>query len=77
MAALTAKATRPSTQEMVGAFTSGYGIFKPIMADMTDMEWATAFPGAVGKNGKFQRTGADGWAVFGPHACTRSAGDSC
>jgi len=47
MAALTAKATKASTQEMVGTFTSGYGIFKPIMADMTDMEWATAFSGAM------------------------------
>lgn len=47
MAALTAKATKASTQEMVGTFTSGYGIFKPIMTDMTDMEWATAFSGAM------------------------------
>ncbi|MCB2141524.1 phage tail tape measure protein, partial [bacterium] len=47
MAALTAKATKASTQEMVGTFTSGYGIFKPIMSDMTDMEWATAFSGAM------------------------------
>ena len=44
MAAMTAKAT---TQEMVGTFTTAYGIFKPIMADMNDMEWATAFSGAM------------------------------
>lgn len=42
MAALTAKATKASIQEMVGTFTTGYGIFKPIMAGMTDMEWAEA-----------------------------------
>ena len=47
MAALTAKATKATTQEMVGTFTTAYGIFKPIMADMTDMEWATAFSGAM------------------------------
>ncbi len=47
MAALTAKATKATTQEMVGTFTTSYGIFKPIMADMTDMEWATAFSGAM------------------------------
>ena len=32
---------------MVGTFTTAYGIFKPIMADMNDMEWATAFSGAM------------------------------
>ncbi len=47
MAALTAKATKATTQEMVGTFTTSYGIFKPIMAEMTDMEWATAFSGAM------------------------------
>ena len=47
MAALTAKATKASTQEMVGTFTTGYGIFRPLMADMTDMQWASAFSGAM------------------------------
>ena len=47
MAGLTAKATKATTQEMVGTFTTAYGIFKPIMSDMTDMEWATAFSGAM------------------------------
>jgi len=47
MAALTAKATKATTQEMVGTFTSGYGIFRPIMQDMTDMEWARTFSGAM------------------------------
>ena len=47
MAAMTAKATKATTQEMVGTFTTAYGIFKPIMADMNDMEWATAFSGAM------------------------------
>jgi len=47
MAGLTAKATKATTQEMVGTFTTAYGIFKPIMSDMTDMEWANAFSGAM------------------------------
>ncbi|MBT8341086.1 MAG: phage tail tape measure protein [Desulfatitalea sp.] len=58
MAALTAKATKASTQEMVGSFTTAYGIFKPIMADMTDMEWATAFSGALAQTvASFKTTG--------------------
>jgi hypothetical protein len=44
---MTAKATKATTQEMVGTFTTAYGIFQPIMADMNDMEWATAFSGAM------------------------------
>jgi len=47
MAALTAKATKATTQEMVGTFTTAYGIFKPMMADMNDMDWAKAFSGAM------------------------------
>ncbi len=58
MAALTAKATKASTQEMVGSFTTAYGIFKPIMADMTDMQWATAFSGALAQTvASFKTTG--------------------
>ncbi|HUT54401.1 MAG TPA: phage tail tape measure protein [bacterium] len=59
MAALTAKATKASIQEMVGTFTTGYGIFKPIMADMTDMEWAKAFSGGMAQTvAVFKTTGA-------------------
>lgn len=59
MAALTAKATKASIQEMVGTFTTGYGIFKPIMANMTDMEWAKAFSGAMAQTvAVFKTTGA-------------------
>ena len=47
LAALTAKATKASTEEMVGTFTTAYGIFKPIMAEMSDMQWAQAFSGAM------------------------------
>jgi TP901 family phage tail tape measure protein len=58
MAALTAKATKATTQEMVGSFTTAYGIFRPIMADMTDMQWATAFSGAMAQTvASFKTTG--------------------
>ena len=58
MAALTAKATKASIQDMVGTFTTGYGIFKPIMADMNDMEWAQAFSGAMAQTvAAFKTTG--------------------
>ncbi len=58
MAALTAKATKASIQDMVGTFTTGYGIFKPIMADMNDMEWAQAFSGAMAQSvAAFKTTG--------------------
>lgn len=47
MAALTGKATKATTAEMVGTFTTAYGIFKPIMADMSDISWAEAFSGGL------------------------------
>jgi len=47
MAALTGKATKATTEEMVGTFTTAYGIFKPIMQDMSDAEWARTFAGAM------------------------------
>ncbi len=58
MAAITGKATKATTDEMVGTFTTAYGIFKPIMADMSDMEWATAFSGALSQTvAAFKTTG--------------------
>ena len=47
MAALTGKATKATTEEMVGTFTTAYGIFKPIMAEFSDAEWARTFAGAM------------------------------
>jgi len=47
MAALTGKATKATTEEMVGTFTTAYGIFKPIMYDMSDAQWAKTFAGAM------------------------------
>ena len=47
MAALTGKATKATTEEMVGTFTTAYGIFKPIMAELSDAEWARTFAGAM------------------------------
>jgi len=47
MAALTGKATKATTEEMVGTFTTAYGIFKPLMQDMSDAQWARTFAGAM------------------------------
>lgn len=59
LAALTAKATKASTEEMVGTFTTAYGIFKPIMQDLTDMQWAETFSGALAQTVQsFKTTGA-------------------
>ncbi|MHB9036943.1 MAG: phage tail tape measure protein [Armatimonadota bacterium] len=58
MAALTGKATKATTQEMVETFTTAYGIFKPMMADMSDMAWAKMFSGALSQTvGVFKTTG--------------------
>lgn len=45
--ALTASATKSSFAEMTAAFTTGYGIFKPMMSDLSDMEWSRQFSGAM------------------------------
>lgn len=47
MAALTAKATKAATAEMVGTFTTGYGIFKKMTPDMSDIAWARMFAGGM------------------------------
>ncbi len=58
MAALTAKATKATTQEMVETFTTAYGIFKPLAKDMSDVEWAKMFSGALSQTvGVFKTTG--------------------
>jgi len=58
MAALTAKATKATTGEMVGTFTTAYGIFKPIMSELSDMDWAKAFSGAMSQTvASFKTTG--------------------
>ncbi|MHB0998521.1 MAG: phage tail tape measure protein [Armatimonadota bacterium] len=58
MAALTGKATKATTQEMVETFTTAYGIFKPMMSDMPDMDWAETFSGALAQTvAAFKTTG--------------------
>lgn len=58
MAALTGKATKATTQEMVETFTTAYGIFKPLAKDMSDVEWAKMFSGALSQTvGVFKTTG--------------------
>ncbi|MHB9129774.1 MAG: phage tail tape measure protein [Armatimonadota bacterium] len=58
-AALTASATKASVAEMVSAFTTGYGIYKPLAKDMTDMAWAQMFSGGMAQTvAAFKTTGA-------------------
>ncbi|MHB1462011.1 MAG: phage tail tape measure protein [Armatimonadota bacterium] len=58
MAAITGKATKATTQEMVETFTTAYGIFKPLAKEMPDMEWAKMFSGALAQTvGVFKTTG--------------------
>ena len=58
-AALTASATKASVAEMVSAFTTGYGIYKPLAQDMSDMAWARMFSGAMAQTvAAFKTTGA-------------------
>ena len=58
MAAITAKATKATVQEMVGTFTTAYGIFKPIMKKYSDIDWAKAFSGAMAQTvAVFKTTG--------------------
>lgn len=58
MAALTGKATKATTQEMVETFTTAYGIFKPMMSEISDMDWARTFSGALAQTvGAFKTTG--------------------
>ena len=58
MAALTGKATKATTQEMVETFTTAYGIFKPMMKDVSDVEWAKIFSGGLAQTvAAFKTTG--------------------
>ena len=58
MAALTGKASKATTQEMVETFTTAYGIFKPMMKDVSDVEWAKVFSGALAQTvAAFKTTG--------------------
>ena len=62
MAALTAKATKATVQEMVETFTTGYGIFKPLAKDMSDISWAKMFSGAMAETVAVFKTTGPGMA---------------
>jgi len=58
-AALTASATKATVAEMVSAFTTGYGIYKPLAREMSDMDWATMFSGGLAQTvAAFKSSGA-------------------
>lgn len=56
VAALTAKANKASIDEMTGAVATAYGIFKPIMRDLSDSEWIDQFSGGLSKTAGIFRT---------------------
>lgn len=47
VAAMTAKATKATVQEMVGLFTTGYGIFKSQYENLSDLEFGELLSGGV------------------------------
>jgi len=58
-AALTASATKATVAEMVSAFTTGYGIYKPLAREMSDMDWAAMFSGGLAQTvAAFKSSGA-------------------
>lgn len=47
LAALTAKATKSTTQEMTALFASGYGIYKDQYKNLSDIEFGRVFSGSI------------------------------
>ncbi len=59
LAALTGKATKSTTSEMTGLFATGYGIYKSMYADLSDMEFGEVFSaGIAGAVKSFKTTGS-------------------
>lgn len=50
IAALTAKATKASTDEMTSLFATGYGIYKDFYSDLSDLEFAEMFSSGISKS---------------------------
>jgi len=58
VAAMTAKATKATVNEMVGLFTTGYGIFKSQYDKLTDLEFGEALSGGIAQSvQQFKTTG--------------------
>ncbi|MFH2064989.1 MAG: phage tail tape measure protein [Pseudomonadota bacterium] len=59
LAALTGKATKSSTAEMTSLFATGYGIYKGMYADLSDMQFGEVFSAGIsGAVKNFKTTGS-------------------
>ena len=59
MAALTGKATKSTTAEMTSLFATGYGIYKDMYSDMTDMQFGEMFSAGIAASVQsFKTTGS-------------------
>ncbi|MBU0970150.1 MAG: phage tail tape measure protein, partial [Proteobacteria bacterium] len=62
LAALTGKATKSTTAEMTSLFATGYGIYKDMYADLTDMQFGEVFSAGIAASVKNFKTTGSGMA---------------
>jgi len=62
LAALTGKATKSTTSEMTSLFATGYGIYKGMYADLTDMQFGEVFSAGISASVKNFKTTGSGMA---------------
>ncbi len=62
LAALTGKATKSSTAEMTSLFATGYGIYKDMYADLSDMQFGEVFSAGIAASVKNFKTTGSGMA---------------
>jgi TP901 family phage tail tape measure protein len=62
MAALTGKATKSTTAEMTSLFATGYGIYKGMYEDLSDMEFAEVFGAGIAASVQAFKTTGSGMA---------------
>ncbi len=62
LAALTGKATKSTTAEMTSLFATGYGIYKDMYADLSDMQFGEVFSAGIAASVKNFKTTGSGMA---------------
>lgn len=62
LAALTGKATKSTTAEMTSLFATGYGIYKDMYADLSDMQFGEVFSAGIAASVKSFKTTGSGMA---------------
>lgn len=62
LAALTGKATKSTTAEMTSLFATGYGIYKGMYEDLTDMQFGEVFSAGISASVKNFKTTGSGMA---------------